>query len=104
MVRKLNNGLKMTGKERRIHRSEARRREILQAAALVFRERGYNEAGMRDIADAAGLSPGNLYYYFKGKQEILYFCQERALGQMLASLERALQQEGQNLLQCLLLL
>ncbi len=49
---------------------------------------------MRDIADASGLSPGNLYYYFKGKQEILYFCQERALEQMLASLEQAQNQDG----------
>ena len=94
MVQKLNKRLKMTGEERRNYRSEARRREILHAAASVFRVHGYNEAGMRDIADAAGLSPGNLYYYFKGKQEILYFCQARALGQMLTSLGRAQNQDG----------
>jgi len=91
----LNAGLKMTGTERRIRRSETRRREILHAAASVFREYGYNEAGMRDIADAADLSPGNLYYYFKGKQEILFFCQDRALDQMLASLEHAQRQDGE---------
>jgi len=85
----------MTGTERRIRRSETRRREILHAAASVFREYGYNEAGMRDIADAADLSPGNLYYYFKGKQEILFFCQDRALDQMLASLEHAQRQDGE---------
>lgn len=91
----MNTGLKMTGTERRIRRSETRRREILHAAASVFREYGYNEAGMRDIADAADLSPGNLYYYFKGKQEILFFCQDRALDQMLASLEHAQRQDGE---------
>jgi len=90
----LNTSLKSTGSERRNRRSEARRREILRAAATVFRERGYNEAGMRDIADAADLSPGNLYYYFKGKHEILFFCQDRALDQMLASLEQAQKQDG----------
>ncbi len=77
-----------------MRRSEARRREILSAAATVFREHGYSDAGMRDIADAADLSPGNLYYYFKGKQEILYFCQDRALDQMLTALEQAQKQDG----------
>jgi AcrR family transcriptional regulator len=93
-VQKLNTSLKLTGTERRIRRSETRRREILHAAASVFREHGYNGAGMRDIADAAQLSPGNLYYYFKGKQEILYFCQDRALEQMLTSLKLAQEQSG----------
>jgi AcrR family transcriptional regulator len=87
--------LKITGSERRIRRSETRRREILHAAATVFREHGYNGAGMRDIADAADLSPGNLYYYFKGKHEILFFCQDRALDQMLASLKQAQKQDGE---------
>ena len=91
----MNTSLKLTGTERRIRRLEARRREILHAAASVFREHGYNEAGMRDIAEAADLSPGNLYYYFKGKQEILFFCQDRALDQMLASLEQAQKQDGE---------
>jgi len=90
----LNTSLKATGAERRIRRSETRRREILHAAATVFRDHGYNGAGMRDIADAADLSPGNLYYYFKGKQEILFFCQDRALDQMLASLKQAQKQNG----------
>ena len=91
----MNESLKLSGTERRIRRSETRRREILHAAATVFRERGYNGAGMRDIASAADLSPGNLYYYFKGKQEILFFCQDRALDQMIASLKEAQEQKGE---------
>ena len=60
-------------------RNETRRMEILHAAARVFRRRGVAAAGMREIAEEAGLSPGNLYHYFSGKDEILLFCQERTL-------------------------
>jgi AcrR family transcriptional regulator len=44
---------------------------------------------MRDIAEAAALSPGNLYNYFQGKHEILFFCQDSSLDRMLAALEKA---------------
>lgn len=63
--------------------------DILRAAARVFRRRGVAAAGMREIADEADLSPGNLYYYFRGKDELLYFCQERTLQQMHTAVEAA---------------
>jgi AcrR family transcriptional regulator len=44
---------------------------------------------MRDIALAADLSPANLYHYFRGKEELLYFCQDRALDRLLAALADA---------------
>jgi AcrR family transcriptional regulator len=67
----------------------ARRLEILRAAGREFRARGFAETGMRDIAEAAALSPANLYNYFKGKHEILYFCQDNALDRMIGALEAA---------------
>lgn len=67
----------------------ARRLEILRAAGRTFRKRGFAETGMRDIAAAADLSPANLYNYFRGKAEILFFCQDNALDRMLATLEKA---------------
>ncbi|MGH8738908.1 MAG: TetR/AcrR family transcriptional regulator [Burkholderiales bacterium] len=70
-------------------RSEARRTEILRAASRVFRRRGLAAAGMREIAVEADVSPGILYYYFSGKDEILLFCQERTLEHMLAAVEAA---------------
>ena len=72
-------------------RRDQQRDAILRAAARLFRERGFADTGMRDIADAAGLSAANLYHYFDGKNELLVYCQDRALERMLASVAAARQ-------------
>jgi TetR/AcrR family transcriptional regulator len=67
----------------------ARRLEILRAAGKQFRISGFAETGMRDIAAAADLSPANLYNYFQGKHELLFFCQDLTLDRLLAALQEA---------------
>jgi AcrR family transcriptional regulator len=79
---------------RRSRRADARRVAILKAAAGVFRARGFAAAGMREIAVAADLSPGNLYHYFHGKDELLFFCQDRALDRLLDALRAAAAARG----------
>jgi AcrR family transcriptional regulator len=74
---------------RRARRAEARRLEILRAASRTFRTRGFAASGMREIAADADLSPGNLYHYFHGKNEILYFCQDRSLDLLMTRLTPA---------------
>lgn len=77
------------GSSRLRRRHLARRFEILRAAGREFRARGFFETGMRDIAAASDLSPANLYNYFRGKHEILFFCQDSALDRLLAALQKA---------------
>src|SRR5712692_1628646 len=67
----------------------SQRLEILRAAGREFRARGFAETGMRDIAAAAALSPANLYNYFRGKQDILFFCQDNSLDRMITALDKA---------------
>src|SRR6266852_3343967 len=64
-----------------------KRLEILRAAGREFRVRGFAETGMRDIATAADLSPANLYNYFHGKHDILFFCQDNSLDRMIKALD-----------------
>jgi len=47
-----------------------RRRQILNAAAELFAHGGYHGVTVDAIAQHAGISKGNLYWYFKSKQEI----------------------------------
>jgi AcrR family transcriptional regulator len=91
LVRKSNGGSNGGGPAapRLSRRRDARRDEILRAAGRIFRVRGYADTGMRDIAESADLSPANLYHYFRGKDEILFYCQDRALDRMLDAVAAA---------------
>ncbi|PYX92926.1 MAG: TetR/AcrR family transcriptional regulator [Acidobacteria bacterium] len=52
-------------------KGEMTRQQILSAALNLFRERGFDAATMRDIAESAGMSLGASYYYFPSKESIV---------------------------------
>lgn len=52
-------------------KSERTRQRIIQAANRLFYRRGYNRTSFTDIVDAAGVPRGNIYYYFRTKDDIL---------------------------------
>src|SRR5262245_51077580 len=55
---------------RREREREERRHQILEAAANVFKSKGFAAATMDDVAAAAELSKGTLYLYFKSKDDL----------------------------------
>ena len=61
-----------------------RRIEILKSAAAAFRRRGYHGASVGEIASALEMTKGNLYYYFKNKEDILFACHDYSLDLLLA--------------------
>jgi AcrR family transcriptional regulator len=61
---------------RRSEVSAATRIEILKSAAAAFRKLGYHGATVEQIAAALHMKKGNLYYYFRNKEEILFACHE----------------------------
>ena len=51
-------------------RSERSRAQILRAALKLFSTRGYHGTSVRDIADAARVSTGNVYHQFPDKESL----------------------------------
>ena len=60
-----------TLKNRTTARAEDTRRKIYEAAMEMFREKGFEETTMRDIAAKAGVALGGAYYYFSSKDAIV---------------------------------
>jgi AcrR family transcriptional regulator len=60
---------------------EQRRDAILEAAAEVFGEKGYQRATMKEIAARVGIAPGTIYLYFKSKRDLLLAIADRLIGQ-----------------------
>src|SRR6059058_4709564 len=57
--------------------------EILKSAAAAFRRLGYHGATVEEIAAALQMKKGNLYYYFKNKEEILFACHQYSLDRLM---------------------
>jgi AcrR family transcriptional regulator len=64
--------------------------ELLQAASQLFAERGYHNTSIRDLSEATGRSLSGLYYYFSGKDELLYQVQHHCYSTLRDTLPDAL--------------
>lgn len=63
---------------------------LLEISASLFREHGYASTTMRDIAQAAGMKAGSLYYHFQSKDEILDHVLERGIAEATRGFSAAL--------------
>jgi AcrR family transcriptional regulator len=71
-----------------------RRETILRSVGNVLRNSGLSSLTIQDIADELGMTKGNLYYYFKDKQDILYQCHMRCMDISLHALKQATAADG----------
>ena len=74
-VRKDDSGLRASPKDgaglRKQSKADVSRERVLEAAAKTFSERGYAGTTMRDIARAADLQAGSLYYHYPSKEVLI---------------------------------
>ena len=69
---------------------DERRDAIMRGLNTVIRARGPGPLRMQDVADHLGLVKGNLYYYFRSKEELIYHAHVKCVQVSLDALERAL--------------
>lgn len=71
-------------------------RALLEAAFRVFAERGYRATRLEEVAAAAGVSKGAIYYHTEGKQDLLRRAVEDEHRAIFAEIARALEEEGEG--------
>ncbi|MGH6982250.1 MAG: TetR/AcrR family transcriptional regulator, partial [Stellaceae bacterium] len=64
-----------------------RAEEVLEAAAMVFAERGFHGASTQDIADRLGMRQASLYYYFTSKEAALEQVCQRGIEHIIGDVE-----------------
>jgi AcrR family transcriptional regulator len=79
-----------TGEEITDSRFDRRLSKVLDHAAQIFCEKGYEGASMRDLSRAAGMSLAGLYHYFSSKEELLYLIQKHTFQTIIDRLQQRL--------------
>jgi AcrR family transcriptional regulator len=72
-------------------RFDRRLSKLLQHAAHIFCEKGYQGASMRDLSRATGMSLAGLYHYFESKEELLYLIQKHTFRTIIENLRERLE-------------
>mgnify|MGYP003295983096 CR=1 FL=1 len=74
--------------------TEERQKEIIEAAKVLFYEKGYEQTSTVDIMRAVGIAKGTLYYHFAAKEEILDAMIESITDSMAERANRVCQDES----------
>ncbi|MEM8485983.1 MAG: TetR/AcrR family transcriptional regulator [Bacteroidota bacterium] len=83
----------MSTLERRQEEKEQRRNDIIDAAEVVFAQKGVDKATMADVAKEARLSRGLIYFYFKDKEDLYLAIMVRASRGLREAFEQAVTDE-----------
>ncbi len=73
----------------RAPRQDNRRGAVMDAAAKLFAGQGYRATTVRDIAAAAGMLPGSVYYHFKSKDALLLAVYREGVARIIARVDAA---------------
>jgi AcrR family transcriptional regulator len=74
--------------------AEARRAQVLDAAAECFRRHGFHGASMANISKSAGMSAGHIYNYFESKEEIIFGIVDRHTEDVLELMRDVMNADG----------
>lgn len=74
--------------------AQRRREEVLDAAAQVFFQKGYDAATTEEVADRLDILKGSLYYYVESKDQLLFEIVRDVMQDALAKLEELATAEG----------
>ena len=72
-------------------RANSRNEELLEAAAALFATRGFVATSMRDIAKAADMLPGSIYYHFPSKDDLLLAIYRIGVARITEALDAAIE-------------
>lgn len=71
-----------------------RKNEILDAAASLFADKGFDNTSTNDILGAVGIARGTLYHHFKSKEDVMDALIERQTEYLLAAAQKASQEKS----------
>ena len=85
----------MDGATRKIEQEDAgraaiRRRQVLTVASELFAAKGFEATSIRDIATAAGMMSGSLYYHFASKEDLYIAVQDASISKIFNAVEQAI--------------
>ncbi len=71
---------------------EDRKEELIDAAEILFSEKGFNETSVDDICDEVGVAHGLFYYYFDSKEGVIESITERLIRELESNLDEIVEE------------
>lgn len=69
-----------------------RKSQVIQAAAFIFKEKGYGRTTLQDIANEIGITKATLYYYFKNKHDLLFEITDKSITDAISRMTHIVEQ------------